>query len=144
MKSLFTLLLLCVSLFALKVETKIESAIRADHNRSGAIITNAAAGAEFVVLDTFGDYINVLVVDGTNAGKKGWVTERAYSEGKIIGQGCALRTAPDKTSEAICFLKAGTTVKILGKKITWYKVAGGKFADFLEGWISAFNVREIK
>lgn len=150
-KTLMFVCMLAVSLIAEKIAITEACQIRdGERWRESKKIGVAMEGTMHDVLDTFGDWYEVEVIEGSDhVGKKGYMWEARIdrANGNILVEGLTLRKTPERprdntpadTGDDVNFIakvKAGAKVKIIRVIPTWYKIAAG--------WVSARCAKSVK
>lgn len=123
----------------------------------------ALKGNVYEILDTFGDYYEIKVVEGESkkytsdhVGKDGFMWSKRIDPDKemITIEGCTLRSSPDKPrdktpensgddSNFVAKVKKNAKIKIIRLMITFYKIQGTSEDNFKHGWVYAGLVKKI-
>ncbi len=138
-------MIMIMVLFSKTITIKVDANIRADHSAKSEVIGSIKAGRTIEVLSSFADYVYLDVVSGSDhAGKTGWMWSERVDNGKVIIEGCTLRSSPEKkydntqndTSDDHNFIakvRKGANVKVIKSNIIWYKIE--------DGWVSAICIK---
>ena len=107
---------------------------RKEPNLSSKVLLKLEKGTKVTVIDSKGDWYNVVYNDAYGWMHQDWVQvrDKSIAVGIVTGTVVNVRSKPDINSEVITKFNKGTKVEIYEKSGKWYRVAIG---EERHGWM---------